>query len=156
MEADQIISRDTAVQIENAGIVFVWVYDMHDTGKKVKVIGNNFVDIGAYVEYDLSDTKVANKVFYPALMKLLRENEGVSESELKRILHEKRHELSPKHILIEDIIASVSYILNLNHNIGTVDDIDHLGNRRLRTVGELLQNQFRIGLARMERVVRRE
>ena len=62
MEADQIISRDTAVQIENAGIVFVWVYDMHDTGKKVKVIGNNFVDIGAYVEYDLSDTKVANKV----------------------------------------------------------------------------------------------
>lgn len=86
VEADQIISRDTAVQIENAGIVFVWVYDMHDTGKKVKVIGNNFVDIGAYVEYDLSDTKVANKVFYPALMKLLRENEGVSESELKRIL----------------------------------------------------------------------
>ena len=154
VEADQIISRDTAVQIENAGIVFVWVYDMHDTGKKVKVIGNNFVDIGAYVEYDLSDTKVANKVFYPALMKLLRENEGVSESELKRILHEKRHELSPKHILIEDIIASVSYILNLNHNIGTVDDIDHLGNRRLRTVGELLQNQFRIGLARMERVVK--
>ncbi len=98
--------------------------------------------------------KLANKVFYPALMKLLRENEGVSESELKRILHEKRHELSPKHILIEDIIASVSYILNLNHNIGTVDDIDHLGNRRLRTVGELLQNQFRIGLARMERVVK--
>ena len=154
VEADEIISRDAAVQIENAGIVFVWVYDMHDLGRKVKVIGNNFVDISAYVEYDLSDTKVADKVFYPALMKLLKENEGVSESELKRILHEKRHELSPKHILIEDIIASVSYILNLNHNIGTVDDIDHLGNRRLRTVGELLQNQFRIGLARMERVVK--
>ena len=92
-------------------------------------------------------------MFYPALMKLLRENEGVSESELEeRFSIEKRHQLSPKHILIEDPIASVSYILNLNHNIGTVDDIDHLGNRRLRTVGELLQNQFRIGLARMERV----
>ncbi len=154
VEANETITRETAIQIENAGIVFVWVYDMHETGERVKVIGNNFVDISSYIDYDLSDTKVADKVYYPALMKLLEENEGASEAELKRTLHEKRHELSPKHILIEDIIASVSYILNLPHNIGNVDDIDHLGNRRLRTVGELLQNQFRIGLARMERVVK--
>ena len=78
----------------------------------------------------------------------------MSEEQLKKILHNKRHELSPKHILLEDIIASVSYILGLPHGIGIVDDIDHLGNRRLRTVGELLQNQFRIGLSRMERSVR--
>ena len=95
-----------------------------------------------------------DKVYYPVLMDILKENEGADEASMKRILHAKRHELSPKHILLEDVVASVSYILGLNHGIGTVDDIDHLGNRRLRTVGELLQNQFRIGLARMERVVK--
>jgi DNA-directed RNA polymerase subunit beta len=150
----EVITRELASSIENAGIVYVWVYDAHETGKKVKVIGNNFVDISAYIDFDISDTKVPDKVYYPALMELLSENEGADEATLKRILHAKRHELSPKHILLEDIVASVSYILGLNHGIGKVDDIDHLGNRRLRTVGELLQNQFRIGLARMERVVR--
>ena len=150
----EVVSRELAASIENAGIVYVWVYDAHELGKKVKVIGNNFVDISAYVDFDLSDTKVPDKVYYPVLMDILKENEGVDEASMKRILHAKRHELSPKHILLEDVVASVSYILGLNHGIGTVDDIDHLGNRRLRTVGELLQNQFRIGLARMERVVK--
>ena len=150
----EVVSRELATSIENAGIVYVWVYDAHELGKKVKVIGNNFVDISAYVDFDLSDTKVPDKVYYPVLMEVLKENEGADEASMKRILHAKRHELSPKHILLEDVVASVSYILGLNHGIGTVDDIDHLGNRRLRTVGELLQNQFRIGLARMERVVK--
>ena len=150
----EVVSRELAASIENAGIVYVWVYDTHELGKKVKVIGNNFVDISAYVDFDLSDTKVPDKVYYPVLMDILKENEGADEASMKRILHAKRHELSPKHILLEDVVASVSYILGLNHGIGTVDDIDHLGNRRLRTVGELLQNQFRIGLARMERVVK--
>ena len=151
---DELISRELATSIENAGIVYVWVYDTHESGNKVKVIGNNFVDISAYIDFDLSDTKVADKVYYPALMEILKENEGADQETMKRVLHTHRHELSPKHILLADIVASVSYILGLNHGIGTVDDIDHLGNRRLRTVGELLQNQFRIGLARMERVVR--
>ena len=129
------------------------VYDAHELGKKVKVIGNNFVDISAYVDFDLSDTKVPDKVYYPVLMDILKENEGADEASMKRILHAKRHELSPKHILLEDVVASVSYILGLNHGIGTVDDIDHLGNRRLRPVGELLQNQFRICLLYTSRCV---
>ncbi|MGN1349939.1 MAG: DNA-directed RNA polymerase subunit beta [Anaerovoracaceae bacterium] len=156
----EVLTRELAAEIENAGICEVWVYSMHEAHHeeeqetKVKVIGNNFVDISAYIDFDLSDTKVADKVYYPVLMEILKENEGADQETLKRKLHAKRHELSPKHILIEDVVASVSYILGLNHGIGTVDDIDHLGNRRLRTVGELLQNQFRIGLARMERVVK--
>jgi len=154
VEDGEMITRDLAVQIENAGTVFVWVYDRHLEETKVKVIGNNFVDIKAYIDFDLSDVKVADRVYYPALMDLLKEYEDADEERLKKVLHDKRHELSPKHILIDDVVASVSYIIGLNHGIGKVDDIDHLGNRRLRTVGELLQNQFRIGLARMERVVK--
>ena len=95
---------------------------------------------------------MADKVFYPVLREIL--DSASTEDELKEMLVDRKNELSPKHIIIEDIIASISYILNLNYGIGSIDDIDHLGNRRLRTVGELLQNQFRIGLARMERVVK--
>ena len=153
-EAGEVITRKTAKAIENSGISFVWVLDPQFEETKVKVIGNNFVDISEYIPFDISETKVADRVYYPALMELLEENEGADEAELKRVLHNKRHELSPKHILTEDIVASVSYILGLAHGVGSTDDIDHLGNRRLRTVGELLQNQFRIGLARMERTVK--
>ena len=153
-EAGEVITREVAKEIENSGITYVWVLDPQFEETKVKVIGNNFVDISEYIDFDISDTKVADRVYYPVLMQLLEENEGADEAELKRVLHNKRHELSPKHILIDDIVASVSYILGLAHGVGTVDDIDHLGNRRLRTVGELLQNQFRIGLARMERTVK--
>ena len=148
------ITRAKALEIENSGTPYVWVFDTHNEETKVKVIGNQFVDISEYVSLDLSETKIPAKVFYPALKAVLEENEGADDETLLRALKRSKADLSPKHILVEDVIASVSYILGLNHGIGTTDDIDHLGNRRLRTVGELLQNQFRIGLARMERVVR--
>ena len=153
-EAGQKISRNLAVEIENAGVEHIFAYSPgKDKADQVtKVIGNNFVDLNAYVDFDIDELKVADKVFYPVLKEILAA--ASNEEELKEMLVERKNDLSPKHIIIEDIIASISYILNLNYGIGTTDDIDHLGNRRLRTVGELLQNQFRIGLARMERVVK--
>ncbi|MEG2627075.1 MAG: DNA-directed RNA polymerase subunit beta, partial [Anaerovoracaceae bacterium] len=151
-EKGEKISRQLAFQIENAGVQHVLVYAKDDESTTTKIIGNNFVDLDCYVDFDITDIKVATKVFYPVLKEILEQCE--TEDEIKAKLVERKNDLSPKHILIEDVIASVSYILNLNYGIGAVDDIDHLGNRRLRTVGELLQNQFRIGLARMERVVK--
>ncbi len=153
-EKDKYIDRNLAFEIENAGVEYIYAYstDKEKEGQITKVIGNRFVDLQQYVNFDVSELKLADKVFYPVLKEILAETD--SEDELKERLVARKHDLSPKHIIIEDIIASVSYILNLNYGIGTVDDIDHLGNRRLRTVGELLQNQFRIGLARMERVVK--
>ena len=153
-EKGQRISRELAKTIENAGVQFVYAYglDKDKEDKVTKVIGNNFVDLDAYVDFDTTALKVADKVFYPVLKEILEA--ANDEEELKEMLVDRRNDFSPKHIIIEDIIASISYILNLNYGIGSVDDIDHLGNRRLRTVGELLQNQFRIGLARMERVVK--
>lgn len=152
-EAGQQLGADLAKQIENAGISHVFAYG-NDEESITKIIGNQFVDIGTYVEFDLSGTKLPDKVYYPVLKEILEEMEGESNEAVKEALVSRKNELSPKHILISDIIASVSYILNLNYGIGETDDIDHLGNRRLRTVGELLQNQFRIGLARMERTVK--
>ena len=148
------VSRELAKVIENSGIEFVMAYGSTDDSQDVvtKVIGNQFVDINQYVKFDLSDIRIADKVYYPVLMEILSENK--KEADIKKALVERRDELSPKHIVMPDIIASVSYLLNLNYGLGNTDDIDHLGNRRLRTVGELLQNHFRIGLARMERVVR--
>ena len=152
VEADQKISRELARQIEDAGVEFVMAYGKDDESRVTKVIGNKFVALNQYVEFDTTNLKVADKVFYPVLMEILEQCQD--EDEIKEMLVARKHDLSPKHILMEDIIASVSYILNLNYGVGKPDDIDHLGNRRLRTVGELLQNQFRIGLARMERVVK--
>ena len=154
VEKDQKIDRDLAVAVENAGVESLYVYalDKDKEGQTTKVIGNRFVDLTAYVDFDTTGLKVADKVFYPVLKEILES--CTTEEEIKEMLVARKNDLSPKHIILEDIIASVSYILNLNYGIGTVDDIDHLGNRRLRTVGELLQNQFRIGLARMERVVK--
>lgn len=154
VEKGERISRETAKKIENSGLEYVMAYGRNDGSEDVvtKVIGNQFVDIKQYVKYDLSDIRIADKVYYPVLMEILSESK--KEAEIKKMLVERRDELSPKHIVLPDIIASVSYLLNLNYGLGTTDDIDHLGNRRLRTVGELLQNHFRIGLARMERVVR--
>ena len=151
-EAGQKISRALAKQIEDSGVEFVMAHGRDDESKITKVIGNRFVSLDQYVDFDLSDLKVADKVFYPVLMEILAQCQ--TEDEIKEMLTARKNDLSPKHIIMEDIIASVSYILNLNYGIGNTDDIDHLGNRRLRTVGELLQNQFRIGLARMERVVK--
>ncbi|MDD4376745.1 MAG: DNA-directed RNA polymerase subunit beta [Eubacteriales bacterium] len=152
IEKDQKITREIGLQIENSGVEYVMVYGIDNDETITKVIGNRFVDINNYVEFDVTELKIADKVFYPVLKEILEECE--SEEELKEQLVARKNDLSPKHIIMEDIIASVSYILNLNYGIGAIDDIDHLGNRRLRTVGELLQNQFRIGLARMERVVK--
>ena len=153
-EAGQLVSKELARQIENAGVEYVMVRSNHDEEKSTKVIGNRFVDIDLYIEFDISDLKIAKRVYYPVLMEILKEYEGCSEEELREVLRMKKHELSPKHILVADVVASVSYLLNLNYGIGNVDDIDHLGNRRLRTVGELLQNQIRIGLSRMERTIK--
>ena len=153
-EAGQSISKDLAWQIENSGIEFVMVRSSYKETESTKVIGNQFVDIANYIEFDIDDLKIADKVYYPVLMEILNENQDADEAELKEILKLRKTELSPKHILVADVVASVSYLLNLNYGIGNTDDIDHLGNRRLRTVGELLQNQIRIGLSRMERTIK--
>ena len=151
-EAGQKIDKVLAKQIENAGTEYVMAQDPNNPDSVTKVIGNRFVDLDAYIEFDVSDINVAERVYYPVLKEILEEYEG--EDEIKAALKHRRKDLSPKNVLTQDIIASVSYILNLNYGIGSTDDIDHLGNRRLRTVGELLQNQVRIGLSRMERTIR--
>ncbi len=145
----EIITREKAAQIQNSGVNSVYL-DIE--GKKVKVIGNRRVDLKEFVDFDLGDFKISEKVRHDVLVKILEEND--SPEEIKMALKERMDELIPKNITVDDIISSINYIINLNYGTGTVDDIDHLGNRRLRSVGELLQNQFRIGLARMERVVR--
>ena len=151
-DAGQKMDKDLAKQIENAGVEYVMVQSAYDENVSTKVIGNQFVDIKTYIEFDISDINVAEDVYYPVLMEILQENED--QDSIKEALQLRKNELSPKHILVADVIASVSYILNLNYGIGNIDDIDHLGNRRLRTVGELLQNQIRIGLSRMERTIK--
>ena len=144
------ISYEKAWEIQNSGINVVHV--LSEEEKKVKVIGNNFVDIKSHIKFDIDDLKINEKVHYPTLKEIL--DECTTEEEIKEALKIRMRELIPKHILLDDIIASISYQFNLFSDIGTIDDIDHLGNRRIRSVGELLQNQVRIGLSRMERVIR--
>ena len=149
VEKGQIISAEIASQIQNSGIntVAVKVKD-----NKVIIIGNGTVDIHNFVENeDIGDLKFKEYVNYSLLKSII---ENTDKSKLHETLKENYEELLPRHITNEDIIASISYFLNLDHKLGKIDDIDHLGNRRVRCVGELLQNQFRIGLARLERVVR--
>ena len=150
VKADEKISYDDAWKIQNAGINAVTIKTEDE--KKVKVIGNNFVDIKEHIHFDIDDLKIKEKVHYPTLKEIL--DECSDEEEIKESIRIRRKELIPKHILLDDIIASISYEFNLFFGIGNVDDIDHLGNRRIRSVGELLQNQVRIGLSRMERVIR--
>ena len=147
---NELITREKAEEIQNLGINYVWV--ISSDGKKARVIGNNMVDIKLHVDFDISDLGITEKVKLDVLQKLKEENSDPAE--LKKAIKENIDLLIPKYITIEDIISSINYIINLDYGIGTIDDIDHLGNRRLRSVGELLQNQFRIGLARLERVVR--
>ena len=155
-KAGDRVSRKEAIAIENAGInrVEVLIEDPDELGedKKVVLIGNNFVDTESLdLDIDFEALGFKEKIYLPRLQELLEEYEG--EELLARIkLHYK--ELTPKHILVDDILAAVNYEFNLFYGIGKTDDIDHLGNRRIRSVGELLQNQFRIGLTRMERVIR--
>ena len=144
------VTAEMAVAIQNAAVPFVWIQTEE---RNVKVISNLAVDINAHVGFDAkAECGVTEDVFYPVLAQILEENE--TEEDIKDAIRRNINELIPKHITKEDIIASISYCLNLEYGIGTSDDIDHLGNRRIRAVGELLQNQYRIGLSRMERVVR--
>ena len=142
------ISADLAMQIERAGVNQV---ELFVEGKKVRVFSNNMVYLDEYVDFEVEDFPV--KKVRKAIIEEILEN-AETEDEIKEQLWARIDELAPKHIIIDDMFASVNYCLNLANGIGNVDDIDHLGNRRVRCVGELLQNQFRIGLARMERTVR--
>jgi DNA-directed RNA polymerase subunit beta len=146
---DEYIDREKAEKIQNLGINTVYI---NAEGKKVKVIGNKTVDIKAFIDFDVSDIGLTEYVRFDVLSNILKENK--TPEKIKKALKEKADELAPRNITPEDIIATISYLINLCYSIGNVDDIDHLGSRRLRSVGELLQNQFRIGLARMERVVK--
>ncbi len=149
-EKDSKISKEKAYEIENLGIREAKVYGRED--RVVKVLGNGFVDPKKYMDFDLSEYKLREKVYYPVLKEIL--DTCTTDEEIKGALKERRRELVPKNIIHSDILASINYVFNLIHGIGNIDDIDHLGNRRLRSVGELMQNQFRIGLSRMERVVK--
>ena len=120
--------------------------------KVVKVIGNNFVDIKSHIGFNIDDLNIKEKVHYTTLKEIL--DEYSDEEEIREAIKSRMKELIPKHILLDDIIASISYQFNIFFGIGNIDDIDHLGNRRIRSVGELLQNQVRIGLSRMERVIK--
>ena len=150
VKAGDKISYEVAKDIQNSGINVVTL--LVDDEKEVKVIGNNFVDIKSHVDFDIDDLNIKEKVHYPTLKEIL--DEYSDEEEIKEAIKSRIKELIPKHILLDDIIASINYEFNLFHDIGYIDDIDHLGNRRIRSVGELLQNQVRIGLSRMERVIK--
>lgn len=143
------IDKDKAIEIQNCGIneVYIKIDD-----KSFKVIGNHFVDIHSLVSFDISDLNIKEYVFYPVLKEIL--DNYADEESIKEEIRKNIYRLIPKHIIREDIYATINYELGLSYDIGYKDDIDHLGNRRLRSVGELLQNQFRIGLSRMERVVK--
>lgn len=150
VKAGEKISYEVAKNIQNAGINVVTL--LVEDEKVVKVIGNNFVDIKSHVDFDIDELDIKEKVHYPTLKEIL---EAYSEEEeIKEAIKFRMKELIPKHILLDDIIASINYQFNLFYDIGNIDDIDHLGNRRIRSVGELLQNQVRIGLSRMERVIK--
>ena len=149
VEEGQKISRLMAEDIQNCGIKSV---DVLVEDKVVRVISNNFVDLSKQVSFDVSDLGVKELVHYPTLREIL--DNFSDEDTIKKEIKKNIHKLIPKHIIRDDIFATISYELGLTYGIGYVDDIDHLGNRRLRSVGELLQNQFRIGLSRMERVVK--
>ena len=147
VKAGEKISYEVAKNIQNAGVNVVTL--LVEDEKNVKVIGNNFVDIKSHVDFDID---IKEKVHYPTLKEIL--DTYSDEDEIREAIKSKMKELIPKHILLDDIIASINYEFNLFYDIGNIDDIDHLGNRRIRSVGELLQNQVRIGLSRMERVIK--
>ena len=148
-EAGTIVSKELAVKIQNAAIPSVMI---QTETKNEKVLSNMAVDINAYVGFDCKELGILEDVYYPVLAEILENYE--TEEDLKDAIKRNAHELVPKHVTKEDILASINYCMNLEYGIGNADDIDHLGNRRIRAVGELLQNQYRIGLSRMERVVR--
>ncbi len=149
-EAGTVADQELAERIQNAAVPFVWI---EGPTRKQKVLSNLMVDLSAYVPFPPKEAGITELVFYPELEKIL-ESYGDDQEELKDVIRRHSHDLVPKHITKEDILASINYNMHLEEEVGTSDDIDHLGNRRIRAVGELLQNQYRIGLSRMERVVR--
>ena len=154
-EAGMKLTLQLCDEIQNTGVPFIYIEQEEPEERKIKILTNQVVDIDPYLaEFDLTgaDLGIKEKVYYPVLMKILEEYDTAEE--IKAVIKENMHELLPKHITLEDIMASINYVMQLDYGYGNVDDIDHLGNRRIRSVGELLQNQFRIGLSRMERVVR--
>ena len=148
VEKDAVIDAEVATEIQNSGINIV---DVKVNDQKVRIIGNGTVDIHKVLDIDFKDVKIKEEVNYEVLKDII---ENTDKKDLLKVIVERMEELVPKYITNEDIIASINYIFNLDHGLGKVDDIDHLGNRRVRCVGELLQNQFRIGLTRLERIVR--
>ena len=151
-EKGTTITRELADEIQNAAVPYIWV-EGEDESRNIKILSNMMVDLQAVVDIDPAEVGVTEQVYYPVLEGLLEETEGDVE-ELKAAIKRDIHDLIPKHITKEDIFASINYNIHLEYGMGNDDDIDHLGNRRIRAVGELLQNQYRIGLSRLERVVR--
>ena len=151
VSAGETISEEVAYKIKHAGINVVYI---DREGKKIKIIGNNTVDISTYLGMEIDKDVIKEEVYLPALKELLEKVGDVDEKELKKQIRLNREKLVIKCATIDDIMSSINYFMNLRFGLGSTDDIDHLGNRRVRCVGELLQNQFRIGLARLERVVR--
>ena len=148
-EKGTTVTLDLADKIQNAAVPYVWIQAEE---RNVKVLSNLMVDLKAWVDVDEEELGINEKVYYPVLEKILEENTDIEE--IKQAIKRDIHDLIPKHITKEDIFASINYNMHLEYGAGNADDIDHLGNRRIRAVGELLQNQYRIGLSRMERVVR--
>ena len=150
-DAGEKLDKAKAMEIENAGVMFAYV--QLESGKEVKVVSNGMVDIDKYVDVDKKTLGINEKVSYRVLSEIM-EKCGDDKEALEYEIKLKHDDLIPNHIIVDDIFATVSYLINLANGVGTTDDIDHLGNRRIRAVGELLQNQFRIGFTRMERVIR--
>ena len=151
-EAGTKVTRELADQIQNAAVPYVWI-ERPDEERNIKVLSNMMVDLTSIVDVDPEEVGVTELVYYPVLAGILEETAG-DVDELKHAIRRDIHDLIPKHITKEDILASINYNIHLEYGLGNDDDIDHLGNRRIRSVGELLQNQYRIGLSRLERVVR--
>ena len=150
-EAGQKIDAEMAAAIQNAGVNAVWV---RAGETRVKLVGNNFASAAGFLPFAPIEAGLNEDVHIPTLLALLPEMESMDEAEKKAFLHAHYYDLIPRHIVPDDMVASISYLIGMPYGIGHTDDIDHLGNRRIRSVGELLQNQFRVGLTRLERVVR--
>ncbi len=157
-EAGEILTRSRAKELDRLGVneASVEVEDLHTGTHVIKVFSNHMVDMDSFVDFPPEEAGVTEKVRFSVLRELLetREEEELPEEDFKELIRDHLDDLMPKHIIVDDIMASINYLNCLTYGVGSADDIDHLGNRRLRCVGELLQNQFRIGFTRMERVIR--
>ena len=152
-EEGELINHQRAIEIESAGVMVAYVnVEEHGETREVKIVSNGMVDIKNFVSFDCEELGIREHVRFSVLKEILDSTDD--EDALREAIRERADELVPKHIITDDILASINYICCLAHDVGMTDDIDHLGNRRIRSVGELLQNQFRIGFSRMERVIR--